>query len=1059
MQQPYNRRFERPFVRHWRRLALAAGLIPLLAPTASAQWVAQDTNFPDNSTGVNQVRVVDASTVWLNGFDGSGGGAVLRTFSRTTNGGTTWTAGTVPATPGLRWVDLSPVSGTTAWATFVDGAAGGGEVYKTTNGGTSWTRQLNTGFAGGYLDAIRMFSATSGVVVGDPIGADFEVYTTTNGGTTWTRVAAAALPDAQTNEYVYLGVMQVQGTSNVWFATNKGRVFRSSNGGTTWNVSTTGQTEITALAFSSATQGLALETDPMTGAFVSLTGTTDGGQTWNPITPTGTVYTRDLAPVPGSPGVYLSAAPYTALGAGSSFSADGGLTWTDLETAVQRTAIGAANADNIWAGHYNLAGTGGVFKGALPALPPPVGVAPNWVSAVGPGVSTTDDLAQSTATDAAGNVYVTGRFTGTGTFGATTLTSAGVNDGYVAKYSGSGALIWARRFGGTLEDAPRDVAVDGTGNVYVSGGVRGTAAFGTLSLTSTGDADAFVAKYDAAGTIQWVRSGGGAGADQANSLALDAAGNLYLTGTVAAGTATFSGTAVTGPGGIDLFVASYDNTGALRWVRRAGGTGDDFGAGLGATSAGVVTIAGTFGVSNAGGTATFGATTITSTGGTDSYIASYTNAGTLRWVRAYGSTGDDGVNNLAIDGSGNAFTAGYFGGTLTLGGTTKTATSVFSILLASFDATGTPRWVQSGGGPTGDSGYNVATDGAGNAYLTGFYQGAANFGGVTLTNSGLADVLVAQYDGATGGLNWITTASGTGSEYGRGLAVDGNNNVYVAGSFDSPTLTFGNGVSRTRSGAIDSYLAKLGTACTLVTPTLTANATALCAGQALTFSSTNVAPGTSVTLTGPNGFSLTTASGTIPAADVNASGTYTLTVTDAAQGCSTSATVSVTVSPSPTAPTTTGASNCGPGALTLTAAGAPTGATYQWYTTATGGSPISGATGATYTTPSLNATTTYYVSALIGTCESPRTAVTATVNPQASAAFAYASSTLCLSSPTSPAPTITGTTGGTFTATPTGLTLNATTGAVTLASSAQGTTQSLTRSGAPARPRLRRPSR
>ncbi len=107
---------------------------------------------------------------------------------------------------------------------------------------------------------------------------------------------------------------------------------------------------------------------------------------------------------------------------------------------------------------------------------------------------------------------------------------------------------------------------------------------------------------------------------------------------------------------------------------------------------------------------------------------------------------------------------------------------------------------------------------------------------------------------------------------------------------------------------------------------------------------------------------------------------FQLQATTVSSGCvrTLSPPVSISIAPLPAAPATTGAQRCGPGQLTLTASGAPLGGYYQWYTTATGGTPIAGVTTGTYTTPSLNTTTTYYVS-VVGTCESARTPVTATI--------------------------------------------------------------------------------
>ncbi len=158
-------------------------------------------------------------------------------------------------------------------------------------------------------------------------------------------------------------------------------------------------------------------------------------------------------------------------------------------------------------------------------------------------------------------------------------------------------------------------------------------------------------------------------------------------------------------------------------------------------------------------------------------------------------------------------------------------------------------------------------------------------------------------------------------------------------------------------------------------PTLTTNGP-ICAGQALTLTATNLSPGATLAWTGPNNFTSTSATPQITAASAAATGTYTLTLTRA--GCSVLRTVTVAVTAAPNAPNATGGSRCGTGTVALTATGGATGAIYKWYSSATSTTAL--ATGATYS-PTVTATTTYYVAIASGSCESPRTAVIATVTP------------------------------------------------------------------------------
>ncbi len=194
-------------------------------------------------------------------------------------------------------------------------------------------------------------------------------------------------------------------------------------------------------------------------------------------------------------------------------------------------------------------------------------------------------------TDAASNVYVAGNFMNTVDFdpseAVVELTSFGQEDIFVAKYSPAGALIWVRQLGGTGRDYGFDVAVDGAGNVYATGGFRGTADFNpgaaTFNLMSVGPQDAFVCKLDSSGNHVWARQFGGNSADfgASNDLGtgidVDSAGNVHTTGLFWL-TADFDpgvGVAnLTSAGGSDVFVSKLDTNGNFVWARQFAGAAD-----------------------------------------------------------------------------------------------------------------------------------------------------------------------------------------------------------------------------------------------------------------------------------------------------------------------------------------------------------------------------------------------------------------------------------------------------------------------------------------------------
>ena len=145
------------------------------------------------------------------------------------------------------------------------------------------------------------------------------------------------------------------------------------------------------------------------------------------------------------------------------------------------------------------------------------------------------------AADRLGNSYVTGWFIGTATFGGKTLTSDGEGDIFVAKYDGDGKILWARRAGGSSFDEGAGIAVDVSGNCYVTGYFSGTGTFGGVTLTSRGNGDIVIAKYDSAGNVKWAKAFGGSEEDRGNHIALDGLGNCYVTGFFNSATATFGG--------------------------------------------------------------------------------------------------------------------------------------------------------------------------------------------------------------------------------------------------------------------------------------------------------------------------------------------------------------------------------------------------------------------------------------------------------------------------------------------------------------------------------------
>jgi photosystem II stability/assembly factor-like uncharacterized protein len=340
------------------------------AVNAQYAWVSQATGFTPVSTGVRNVSVVDANVVWIASYDGSGGNANRSDFSRTLDGGLNWAAGTVPVPASYNWSMIHAHNADTAWAMFYDAVANAkGGIYITTDGGASWAQQdsgIIYNSSTSFPNVVYFWDGLQGVAMGDPSANEFEIYTTVDAGNTWTAVADSLIPDPLAGEFGIVNHFSVVG-DNFWFDTNKGRVYKSADRGLTWSVASTGITVpangAIDICFYDANSGLARLYAPITGTSTMYT-TSDGGATWNSATPTGVFFGADVKHVPGTPARLISTgSDFTNGFIGSSFSEDGGLTWTIFETDAQRTAIGAADSNNIWAGGFSTDPfNGGIFK-------------------------------------------------------------------------------------------------------------------------------------------------------------------------------------------------------------------------------------------------------------------------------------------------------------------------------------------------------------------------------------------------------------------------------------------------------------------------------------------------------------------------------------------------------------------------------------------------------------------------------------------------------------------------------------------------------------------------
>ncbi|NBV87614.1 MAG: hypothetical protein EBS01_15405, partial [Verrucomicrobia bacterium] len=167
------------------------------------------------------------------------------------------------------------------------------------------------------------------------------------------------------------------------------------------------------------------------------------------------------------------------------------------------------------------------------------------------------DKTRAVGVDSAGNVLLAGEITGPVSIGAREFPGAGEMDCFVAKVDPSGKLMWVNTEGGSKVDRCYAVAADAEGNVYAGGHFASPdAEFGGKRVPFVGEYDFFLVKYNSAGELQWVRTGGGEGYDYIHGIAVDSAGNVVVTGAVA-GAAKIGEVSIENPPGGHLFCAKY----------------------------------------------------------------------------------------------------------------------------------------------------------------------------------------------------------------------------------------------------------------------------------------------------------------------------------------------------------------------------------------------------------------------------------------------------------------------------------------------------------------------
>jgi len=352
--------------------------------------------------------------------------------------------------------------------------------------------------------------------------------------------------------------------------------------------------------------------------------------------------------------------------------------------------------------------------------------------------------------DGSGNVYLSGSTQGL-FMGAT---PQGGFDAFLSKLDPSGATLWTKQFGSTRNDDAFGVSVDDLGGVFVVGSTEGAPAG-----VSKGGVDAYLFKFDAEGNTVWSRQIGTTFRDEAFGVAADGLGNVYLTGQ--------TGGSLPGPnqGVTDAFLHKFDALGNVLWSTQIGSHSTELGADVAVDGQGNTYVTGYTISSLAGPTSGF----------RDAFVTKFSATGERLWIRQMGTDTSDVAAGIAADGFGNIYVAGQTYGALAgpnAGGADMFATK--------YDAQGNLLWTKQFGTASFDAAYSIATDAAGNAYITGVTHGS--FAGELM---GEADLFLTKLD-PHGNVIWSQQLGSPQRDEGWKIAIDSLGSLYLTGQTNGP---------------------------------------------------------------------------------------------------------------------------------------------------------------------------------------------------------------------------------------------------------------------------------
>lgn len=405
------------------------------------------------------------------------------------------------------------------------------------------------------------------------------------------------------------------------------------------------------------------------------------------------------------------------------------------------------------------------------------------------------------------------------------LISNGNYDAYIQKLDSDGNFIWAKSIGNLYSEDALSIISDASGNLYVTGSYSGTVDFNPgpatyiLSSESLNYLDVFILKLSNDGDFIWAKSFGGVSSEQGVSIAWANSENIYIMGwfyDIVDFDPGDSSYLLESNGYEDIFIQKLDSSGEFIWAKSMGSIYGDLANSITLDNAENIYIAGRFSdtVDFDPGTEIYD---LVSNGSTDAFIQKLDSSGNFIWVKSVGNTSADNIFSIALDDFNNINAIGTYFNTVDFdpGAETYNLTSNgwTDIFIQKLDSNGLFLWAKSIGGTNIDLGKSIFCDGSANLYIAGGYINTVDFdpneNSFELTSNGNYDAFIEKLD-SEGNFLWCKSMGSTGSDYVFALTLDDDGNIFTAGNF-AFTVDFDPNdsvVELTSNGNVDIFIQK-----------------------------------------------------------------------------------------------------------------------------------------------------------------------------------------------------------------------------------------------------------